>query len=233
MTKSKPFLGKLDSATSQMDCGVYVFNGFLSPRAANDAFLLLKNDSDFPWELKPKLFGEQLKQHAYKHYRYKYSASTDGKKQPKGLDMLESICSKLDHEFDVEISFVYCNRFQDAHHMIDWHKDTFGDHILVLTLGAERRIEFRENVTREIESVIPKSGDLYLMPLYVNKTHKHKVCSAIETGVAGSSNKNTTYSNDGTRLSFVFFFKPPKYAKKQFRITMVDKAMGLLESLFE
>ena len=206
-----------------------MYNGFQSPQVANDAFLVLKNDSDFPWELKPKLFGEQLKQHAYKHDRYKYTA---GKNKRKGLDMLETICSTLEHEFDVQISFVYCNRFQDPHHMLDWHKDTYGEHILVLTLGAERRIEFRNNVTREIESITPKSGDLYLMPLHVNKTHKHRVCSANETGNLQSNNTNNTCSEDATRLSFFFFFKPPKYAK-QFKVSMKDKAVGFLESLLE
>uniref|UniRef100_A0A7S2EJM4 Fe2OG dioxygenase domain-containing protein n=1 Tax=Trieres chinensis TaxID=1514140 RepID=A0A7S2EJM4_TRICV len=222
---SETFLQKLSTATDKKDCGLYVYDGYLSPRNANDAFAVLGNDALFPWDNKPVLGGERLTQHAYGHDRYKYLKGQKNKSF-RGLSKLEEICSNIEDDFGIEISYVFCNRFQDPNHFLDWHKDTYGENICVLTLGAPRRIEFRNNKTRAIEGLVPKSGDLYIMPLHINKTHKHKVWSAIETDSEAS--KRT----DNTRLSFVFFFKAPKDVK-EFKISRMDKAVGYLNYMLE
>jgi len=74
---------------------------------------------------------------------------------------------------------------------------TYGRHIFVLSLGSSREIQFRQTRTQQIETVGPKAGDLNFFPLHINSTHQHRVSPAEE-------------ENAGTRLSFVFFFKPPK-----------------------
>ena len=140
-----------------------------------------------------------------------------------GLQQLEELCVRIETEFDGEVTDVYCNRFQDSWHNIDWHKDTYGQHIFVLSLGSQRTIKFRNSKTREIEEVTPREGDMYLMPLSLNSTHMHKVCSAEETGGDNS---------DGTRLSFVFFFETPKYANKAgFKISRMDRFVGYVEDV--
>lgn len=227
-SRPTPFLEKLDSATSKTECGLYMFEGFLPPVEAQDAFDVLGDDEKFPWNTKPLLYGELMTQHAYEHNRYKNKKSKKKKiSNSEGLSKLEAICSQLEQEFDVKISDVFCNRFQDPKHRVDWHKDTYGRHICVLTLGSKRRIEFRNNKTKQVEEMTPSTGDLYLMPLNLNNTHKHRVCSAEESTTLSEQNHST-----GTRLSFVFFFEVPSYAK-EFKISTKDKIDGFIEELIE
>jgi hypothetical protein len=66
-------------------------------------------------------------------------------------------------------------------------------------------------------TIEPASGDLYFMPLKINDTHRHQVCAAED-------------ENAGTRMSFVFFFKTPKYAK-DFKITVLEELKGLFTAI--
>jgi hypothetical protein len=51
------------SATYRANCGVHAFPGFIPADEAKTAFLTLSYDANFPWDLKPKLYGEKLSQH--------------------------------------------------------------------------------------------------------------------------------------------------------------------------
>jgi hypothetical protein len=204
-SKSHTFLEELNKA-HPTECGVFLFPSFVMDPSACLEFM----DSDaFPWDTSPRLFGEKLPQHAYL-----YKRSTD-QKFP-ALSLLEDLCRSVEKRFDGTVSAVYCNRFCDSTHRIDWHADKYGQHIFVLTLGSSRVLEFRNNKTDKIESLCPTSGDLYFMPLHINTTHMHRVLPG----------------DNGTRLSFVFFFDPPKYAK-EYRITTRQRIRGFLESMFE
>lgn len=212
------FLTELEKA--ERKAGIFLWPAFLTPEECDDAFQVLNND--FPWDLKPKLFGEKLTQHAYS---YKRNLTADS--PHKGLAYLENLCQKIEKRFDGEVADVFCNRFQDPNHRIGWHSDTYGSHIFVLTLGSERDIQFRpkkrlfsiKQKDTAIETVRPAVGDLYFMPLQLNKTHDHRVCSTMEEQAA-------------PRLSFVFFFDPPEYAR-DFKITAGDRVRGFFESLLE
>jgi len=224
--RQQPFLKKLDAATTKKDCGVYIYEDYLSPKEAKETFDLLVDDAKFPWDTKPYSHGERLKQHAYNHDATDFTKALKKKGGKikntstfEGLLKLEELRHKIEKEFDVEVPSVWCNRFRKLNHKSDWHKDIYGLHICVLTLGSKRRIEFRDDKTRQIDTFTPSHGDLYLMPLKVNKTHMHKVCSAMET--------NPSEQNKGDRLSFVFYFDAPKYAK-DFKISRKDKILGYL-----
>lgn len=136
-----------------------------------------------------------------------------------GLAKLEQLCQRIEEHLDGEVPDVFCNRFQDVSHQLPWHTDTYGHHIVVLSLGSRRNIEFREFKTKKVEVVSPAAGDMYFMPLKLNETHEHRVCKA-QTAA------------DGTRLSFVFFFKPPAYAK-DFKISTRQKIRGIFEGFLE
>lgn len=213
-TSQTPFLDKLNSATRKVS-GLYVFEPYLSAEEAQDAYHLMNSDTNFPWDLKPKLYGEPLTQHAYEYKRYKKKNSAQLRQKYSGLAQLELLCQKLEHDFDGTVVDVWCNRFQHVSHGIPWHHDTYGHHIFVLSLGASRQVEFRNDKTREISTLEPCSGDLYFLPIRVNDSHLHRVCSG-----------------DGTRISLVFFFKPPAYAK-EFKVTAWDKIKGKLSGLAE
>ena len=60
------------------------------------------------------------------------------------------------------------------------------------------------------------------MPLKVNDEFEHCVCSAKEEDLM---------DGEETRLSFLFFIQPPKYAT-EFKITVRDKLRGVLEDIY-
>lgn len=193
--------------------GLYMYEPFLKPDEAQAAYQAI--NTDFPWDLKPRLYGEPLKQHAYHYKRYKEKVAAEIRDQYAGLAHLELLCLRIEQEFDGKVDDVWCNRFQKQSHGIGWHHDTYGRHILVLSLGASRPVQFRNDRTGEVTTIEPSSGDLYLFPLRVNDTHLHRVCSGT-----------------GTRLSLVFYFKPPKYAK-EWKITRIDKFKGKMSAIIE
>ena len=221
---SKPFLENLGSAKKVCDGNLYLFDSYLSPDESRDALKVLDSDA-FPWDTAPKLYGQQLDQHAYQHNQRGSSSTKRKIDRSLGLQKLEEIASRIEMEFDGKVTDVYCNRFQDPSHNIDWHKDKYGRHIFVLSLGSRRTIQFRNDKTKAIDSVTPGEGDLYFMPLALNSTHMHKVCSAKDTRAIMEGEKSDT---DDTRLSFVFFFESPKYAK-EFKISMMNRFIGFIE----
>ena len=143
---------------------------------------------------------------------------------------MEEIANRIEDEFDGKITDVCCNRFHDPNHNIDWHKDQYGRHIFVLSLGSRRTIQFRNEKTKAVDAVTRPEKEMFtcFMPLPVNSTHMHKACSAEETS------KILGTENSGTRLSFVFFFESPKHAKEfnQARhLPMKSRFVGFIEDL--
>ena len=206
---STQFLDKLQ--TAEKTCGLYLFPNFLGVDERGSAFEVF-NGANFPWDLKPKLYGIELEQHAYY-----FDRKPKKFKGNEALSTLEMLCQRLEKDFDINIVGVFCNRLQDQTHNLPWHKDSYGAHIFVLSLGSQRTIEFRESKTGVVESLRPSEGDMYLLPLGLNKTHQHRVCPGKD--------------GDGTRISLVFFFRAPKYAK-DFKISFREKVTGFMETLY-
>jgi len=230
----KPSLEKADATTTKKDCGSqYMFKNFLSQEEAEDAFDVLIDDAKFPWDTKPELYGQPLNKYTSEHDLLDFAKEQKKERgritdtsntNIKGLLKLGELCAKIENQFDVRVSFVFCNRFQNVDHPVNWHKDAYEEHICVLTLGSKRRIEFRNNRTQEIKTMTPNAGDLYVMPLKMNETHTHRVCSADETDAIGT--------NAGARLSFVFFFEAPKYAKtKHIEIAKKENMVGFIKGV--
>jgi len=201
-----PFLEKLGGATTKKDCGLYLFEEFLSPEEAEDAFDVLIDDEKFPWYTEPE------EQKTNEHDLFEFAREQKRKRGMikdtsdfKGLLKLGLISAKIEDIFGVRISFVFCNRFQNRDQRLECHKNVYAEHICVLTLGSKRRIEFRNKKTQKTEAITPSGGDLYVMPLKLDNTHAHRVCPINET------NPNAT--NDFARMSFVFFFEASKCEK--------------------
>lgn len=136
-----------------------------------------------------------------------------------GFAELEALCKHVEEQLDGTVTDVFCNRFRDQHHNLSWHRDTYGHHIVVLSLGSGRKVQFRDFKHKNIETVEPRAGDAYFMPLRLNETHEHQVCGA-------------EHPDEGARISLVFFFKPPAYAK-DFKISTGQKIVGFLTALLE
>ena len=214
--KAKPFLEKLALASDKKSFGLFFFESYLPSDQAQEAFATL--NAELPWDLHPTLYGQKLNQHAFEYNRFepkkKKAALQAEQHKSTGVAYVEQLCQDIERDFDGTIDTVFCNRFQDASHQIPWHKDTYGRHILVLSLGSPRQVQFRDTrQTQEIQSIEPQSGDLYFFPLPINDTHQHCVAPA------------TSESDAGTRLSLVFFFRPPPYAM-EYRISFRQKMRG-------
>ncbi len=205
---SKQFLHKLE--TAKRNCGIYFFD-YLGKSEQENAFETFNSDV-FPWEEKPKLYRDSLPQHFYSFQRSKNRI----RKNP-ALSPLDGMCVRIEQDFDVKVSDVYCNRHEDPTHNLGWHKDTFGTNVFVLSLGSQRTVEWRENSTRDINSVVQMAGEICFMPLERNNTHQHRVCP----GQPG----------DGTTISFTFLVETPKYAK-EFKVSRMDKFFGSMEDAF-
>lgn len=205
---SKQFLNKLE--TAKQNCGLYFFD-YLGKSEQENAFETFDTDV-FPWEEKPKLYIDSLSQHSYFFQRPKNRI-----RKNTSLSLLDDMCVRIEQDFDVKVSGVYCNRQEEPTHNLGWHKDTFGTHVFVLSLGSKRTVEWRENANGEIDSVVQTAGEMYFMPLDRNKTHRHRVCP----GQPG----------DGTAISFTFLVETPKYAK-EFKISGMDKFFGYMEDAF-
>ena len=194
--------------------GLKFFNSWLTSEESSKILNAVDSD-DFPWNLKPKLYGTKLPQHSYLYQRKKTKAAS------KGLKELEELCQRISNEFECTVSDVYCNRFADPTHKIDWHQDQYASHIMVLSLGSGRGLEFRDNKTKEITRYDPKAGDLYFMSLQHNKLYHHRVLSLEEDGIQ---------SNDATRVSFVFFISAP-FNKKEYKVGLGETLFGGLNAL--
>ena len=180
--------------------------------ASNEAAAALETfnaDGAFPWNLQPKLYGQRLAQHAYSFERKKYAKGD----QPVGVRLLEQLCVRVEADLGCKVYDVFCNRFADPSHGIPWHQDKFGTHIAVLSLGSSRRLEFRHNKTKEVDTYEPLAGDLYFMSLDHNKRYHHRVCAADDSDAAG------------VRLSFVFFITPP-FDASEYHLSFMDKVKG-------
>ena len=222
-----PFLEKLGTATAKKECGIYLFEGFLSPREAEEAFEVLVDDAKFPWDTQPELNGEPLTQQACEHDLLE-SAKEQKKKNGrikynsdlKGLLKLGELFARVERDFDIKVSSVCCNRFPSLEDQMEWQKNSYGERFCVLTLGSKRRIEIRNNKTQFIETMTPSAGDLYVMPMKLNDTHTHRVCSVNETV--------PVESNTDALLSLVFFFEAPKYTK-DLGATKKNKSPGTMK----
>lgn len=215
MTKKspQPLLKKTDKTPTRKRCGLHLFEDFLSPRESKDAFDLLVDDESFPWDAKPEFDGEPLKEDTSEHDILELAKEQKRKRglirdtsNFKGLVKLGELSAKIEQVLGVRVSFVFCNKLQDRDHWGNWHKNGYAEHVCILTLGAKRRIEFKNNKTKEIEVVTPRAGDLYLLPLNLNETHTHRVCSAKET--------NPRENKTSRRLSFVFFLEHPNFVEE-------------------
>lgn len=209
--KAQPFLEKLASASDKKSLGLFLFESYLTQDQAQEALEVL--NAELPWNLHPTLYGQKLNQHAFEYERYMSQKKISPQDQTLngGVAYVEKLCQELERDFDGTIDTVFCNRFQDPSHQIPWHKDTYGRHILVLSLGSARQVQFRDTNTQEIETIEPQSGDLYFFPLHINDTHQHRVAPAEH--------------DSGTRLSLVFFVRPPHYATA-YRISFRRKLRG-------
>jgi alkylated DNA repair dioxygenase AlkB len=96
--------------------------------------------------------------------------------QKKKIPVLQEIIDHLEATFPIKISAIWCNKFNDGKHRIDWHQDQYGEHLFVLSFGATRRIDYRDHSSKKpVEGVVARHGDLYYMHPKYDAVHDHCV----------------------------------------------------------
>mmetsp|Transcript_27169 Transcript_27169/g.45321 ORF Transcript_27169/g.45321 Transcript_27169/m.45321 type:complete len:220 (-) Transcript_27169:1304-1963(-) len=193
--------------------GFKLWKEWLPPEEASSCFATVNDDDAFPWDIRPKLYGEVLQQHAYSYMPTRKNLQSS----KEGLKVLEQLRTRIAEDFQCKVHAVFCNRFVDPDHSIDWHRDKYGVHIFVLSLGNSRSVEYRHDKTKDVTRYEPCAGDLYFMSLQHNKQYNHRVLSAGE-------------NRSGTRISFVFMISAP-FNMKKYKIGFGDKVFGTLNAM--
>lgn len=74
----------------------------------------------------------------------------------------------------------FINGYNDERDSLGWHADDSPEMnprepVVVISLGAERNIMFRNNESREIQTIRLGHGSLCIMPPGFQQTHQHKI----------------------------------------------------------
>lgn len=101
------------------DSGLRFWSDWLPPEEAAEVFAQVESTQLFPWDLRPTLYGERLPQHAF-HYLRSDRRASEG--SLPGLRALEALCGRVERDLGCGVSDVYCNRFEDPNHRIEWHQ---------------------------------------------------------------------------------------------------------------
>jgi len=222
LSRQQPFLEMLDEATTKKECGLYLFEEFLSAQEARDAFDILVDDAKFPWDTQaeePQGENDLLESAIANKER---NGAIRYNRDLKGLLKLGELCAQIELTFDVRVSSVFCNRLPNPRDNNNcWSNENYGEHFCVLTLGSSRRIEFRNNRTQEIDSITPFAGDLYMMPRNLDETHTVSVCPV--------DDNHPVEENNDALLSFVFFFEAPTYAHHEFEMSPQGQKFGFVD----
>ncbi len=98
---------------------------------------------------------------------------------PWNADIL-AVRQKLADEQGCFLEACFTNGYEHSRHALGWHADDDVniDHsrpIAVISLGAERAIQVRENGSPDIQSILLGNGSLFLMHPGMQQTHQHKI----------------------------------------------------------
>jgi len=96
------------------------------------------------------------------------------------INILEHLVQRIEQRYPVRVEEIFCNRFIESDHNIDWHSDQYGDHLFVASFGAPRTVEYRTLPDKgPAPGVTAQHGDLYYMHPKYDAVHQHRVlCGA-------------------------------------------------------
>ena len=95
--------------------------------------------------------------------------------------LLAHLKARVEEALGERFELLFCNRYADARQHLGWHADDSvsvdpNRPIPVLSFGAEREIQFRENGKGDtVESLKLKSGSLLVMKAGMQQTHQHRI----------------------------------------------------------
>eukprot|EP01135_Chromosphaera_perkinsii_P003571 Nk52_evm29s248 gene=Nk52_evmTU29s248 len=146
--------------------GFALWKGWMNQAVAND--LMARSVKEIPFAPKRWTDGHLLPQLAY-NYEEK------DRETNYNVFLEETIIPMMQNSFDVEITDVWCNLFENGKHRITWHQDQYGTDVFVLSFGSARPIEFRTLYMRKKTSHLIENGDLYYFSQKYDKKNEHCV----------------------------------------------------------
>lgn len=133
-------------------------------KSANNRLEYYTHDYDLPYTYGTNQKYARTYQPQFKHQTIKHIQ-----------DVVEGL---VDYKFDV----CFLNGYRDGKDHLGWHRDFSDDDtpIVIVSLGANREIYFRENPTPEIKSplvtkLLLESGSMCTMLPYMQTTHQHRI----------------------------------------------------------
>lgn len=96
---------------------------------------------------------------------------------------VEGTMKRLNSKFGFNLDCCFINGYRDQRDALGWHADDSpemdpNEPVISLSLGAERDIMLRDNMTRDIERVTLGHGSVLIMPAGFQQTHQHKIPKA-------------------------------------------------------
>jgi alkylated DNA repair dioxygenase AlkB len=93
---------------------------------------------------------------------------------------VNGIKDELNSKRGINLDCCFINGYNDEKDSLGWHADDSpemnpDEPVVVISLGAERNIMFRNYETREIQTVRLGHGSLCIMPPGFQQTHQHKI----------------------------------------------------------
>lgn len=94
--------------------------------------------------------------------------------------VIKEILDQLSVQCGCKFDVVFLNLYEHQHHFLGWHADDSpemsDDHpIVTVSLGAERKIWFRENGGNDIHDVLLQHGSACIMLPGMQDTHQHRI----------------------------------------------------------
>ena len=149
------------------------------------AFAFLKSDfdkywNDLPWENRgaPRLEAFLSKSPVdYTYGKSEYARTYSSSPIPV---FMRRFWEQAEAFSGCEFELCFCNGYPDEKHHLGWHaddSDSVDDNrpILVVSLGAEREIYFRDRARTYVDKVLLKNGSGLLMLAGMQDTHDHKI----------------------------------------------------------
>lgn len=82
--------------------------------------------------------------------------------------------------FDSDMNCCFVNGYENEKDSLGWHADdsiemSHDEPIIVVSLGAERNIMYRDYATKTMHTLKLGHGSLFVMPRGFQRTHEHKI----------------------------------------------------------
>mmetsp|Transcript_7613 Transcript_7613/g.11529 ORF Transcript_7613/g.11529 Transcript_7613/m.11529 type:complete len:189 (-) Transcript_7613:39-605(-) len=145
------------------------FRKFFSKKEADDLFE--RCVKEIPWAKKKWMDTGYILPQLAVHYDQKMR-----KENP--CSIVEELAERIGKTFGARSSDIWCNKFNDGKHHIEWHQDNYGEHCFIISFGSTRQLEIRPLSDKvSVISHDVQHGDVYYFSPSWDKNHEHRVPS--------------------------------------------------------